>query len=95
MVNISSPMLRKMEKIDSVEQRTRSPTAIPFSTGTTWESRSVGDANSKSESEASYAKAMKQLRELKQLHDSLSVEAYSEEKHLQELQRTTKNRKNR
>ena len=89
MVNagVASPILKRLERLDSLETKIRSPTATE---DTSWESRIGVDGHSKSD--AIYASAAKQLRELKYIHDSLSVEADSKEKKLHELQSTTKSR---
>jgi len=86
-----SPTLVKLDKMESLEPRRKNSTVIPFSAGTSWESKKDLRAR-KSSDESSYEYAAKQLRELKHIHDTITVEAESKERHLNELESVSKSR---
>lgn len=80
-VSEPSATLLKLDKIESSKPKKKSPTVIP-----SFESRELNARDSTFNS--SYEGAMKQLREMKSLHDSLAVEADAKEKQFHELENT-------
>ena len=79
-VSEPSATLLKIDKIESSKPKKKSPTVIP-----SFESRELNARDSTFNS--SYEGAMKQLREMKSLHDSLAVEADAKEKQFHELEK--------
>jgi len=81
--NNPSVALTKLDKLES-KPRKRNPTAIPFSSGTTWESNNELDATD-SDQDTSHKCALNQLHdELRSIHDKLTIEVASKERQLTE-----------
>ena len=82
-LNQPSVALTKLDKLESSNKpRKKNPTAIPFSSGTTWESNINLDATD-SDQDTSRA-AVTKLHELKSIHNALTIEANTKERQLTE-----------
>jgi len=80
-LNNPSVALTKLDKLES-KPRKRNPTAIPFSSGTTWESN-IEQRAIESDQDTSRT-AVNQLQELKSIHNALTIEVASKERQLAE-----------
>jgi len=80
--NQPSVALTKLDKLESSKPRKRNPAAIPFSSGTTWESNiNLGATDSDQDTSRT---AVNQLHELKSLHNALTIEANTKDRQLAE-----------
>ena len=81
-----SATLLKLDRMESAEPKKKTSTvSIPFSAGTTWESQMDTRKKNNSKDGSSHDNVLRQLRELKNIHDSLTVEANKKEKQLNKL----------
>ncbi|KAL9191603.1 hypothetical protein ACHAXT_001309 [Thalassiosira profunda] len=83
-----STAVAKLDKLETTaEPKPKTASVIPFSSGTSWESRQDIDDGS---NRGSVDDAAKQLRELKQLYDTIVAEADAKQKHLRELENASR-----
>jgi len=80
-LNNPSVALTKLDKLES-KPRKRNPTAIPFSSGTTWESN-IEQSAIESDQDTSRT-AVNHLHELKSIHNALTIEANIKDRQLTE-----------
>ena len=80
-----SATLMKLNKMSSTSPKKKTITEIPFSSQTTWQN--TQEKTNSAEDNPSNEVLMKQLRDLKHVHDTLAVEASNKEKQLLELER--------